>query len=131
MTDVLDTRAGFSHFERVAVPSWASGAGSAPYLACCDAALAVLLDGAVPGSSVVDVHCRMHRSAAAGDALDAGLRVMDLGTASVRFEVGLFHPGEDKPAASACLALVLVDGQSGKPAPMAPALRKRLDALRG
>lgn len=134
MTDILDTRAGFDHFERVVVPPWATGAGSAGYLACWDRALEALVqaaEGDKPCATSVEVHCRIHRNVAAGDALDAGLRVVELGTASVRFEAGLFHPGEHKPAASGRLAVVIVDHHSGKPAPMPPALRTRLEAMRG
>ena len=132
MTDILDTRAGYGHFERVAVPVWAAGHGSAAFLACADIALAALLDlddGRLFATSV-EVRCRMHREVAAGNPLDAGLRVIDLGTASVRFELGLFHPGEEKPAASACLAQVLVDRVSGKPAPFPANLRSRLETMK-
>ncbi len=131
MTDILDTRAGYGHFERVAVPVWVTGCGSAAFLACADSALMALLDldDRLYASSV-EARCRMHREVAAGNPLDAGLRVIELGTASVRVELGLFHPGEEKPAACACLALVLVDRVSGKPAPIPAALRTRLAAIK-
>ena len=115
------------------MPSWASDALSAAYLACCDATLSTLLSRELGGvklhSTCVEAHCRMHRTVAAGDALDAGLRVLEVGTVSVRFEVGLFHPGEIKPAASGRLTLVIVDRQSGKPSPIPASLRIRLEAM--
>ena len=132
MTDILDTRTGYGHFERVAVPVWATGHGSAAFLACADSALAaqLRLDDGRLYASCVEARCRMHREVAPGNPLDTGLRVIELGTASVRFELGLFHPGEEKPAASACLALVLVDRVSGKPAPIPADLRSRLEAMK-
>ena len=67
-------------------------------------------DGAVVGYCV-ESNCRYHRPVAFPEAIDAGLRVAHLGNSSVRYEIGLFRQGEDKPAAQGHFVHVFVDGR--------------------
>lgn len=72
--------------------------------------------------------CRFHRVFGFPDTIEAGLRVGDVGGCAVRFEIGLFRPGEDKPAATGSVVRVFVSGENDKPAALPGALRACLVA---
>jgi acyl-CoA thioester hydrolase len=81
---------------------------------------------------VAETLCRFHRSFAYPDDIEAGLRVGHLGTRSVRYEVGLFAPGEPLSRADAHLVHVYVDRASMRPVAAIPAgMRAALETLRG
>ena len=64
------------------------------------------------------------------ETVDAGIRVDHLGTSSVRYGIGLFRAGENAAAAEGWFVHVFVDRSSRRPAPLEPAMRGALEALR-
>jgi len=63
------------------------------------------------------------------EPVQAGLRVAKLGRSSVRYEVGLFRDGDDRPAATGYFVHVFVDRHSRRPAEIPPGLRASLEAI--
>ena len=62
--------------------------------------------------------------------LNLGLRVNQLGTSSVGYEVGVFEDGKDSPAAVGGYTHVFVDNQSRKSRAMGVELKIGLQKLR-
>ena len=85
-------------------------------------------DGAVVGYCV-ESNCRYHRPVTFPETLDAGLRVAHLGATSVRYEIGLFRAGEDKPAAQGHFVHVFVDRAKDKPTAIPDSIRACLEKL--
>lgn len=79
---------------------------------------------------VVETGCRYFAPTAFPDAITAGIRVVHLGTSSVRYEVGLFRNDEDAVAAEGFFVHVYVDRQTRRPVPVAEGLRAFLETLR-
>lgn len=142
MTRRHDTRAGYRHF--LTIPTrWMDNdiyghVNNVVYYSWFDTVIndylirAGGLDihaGAIVGYAV-ETFCRFHRPVRFPEAIDAGLRVGHLGHSSVRYEVGLFRAGEDKPAASGHFVHVFVDRAKGKPTALPAGLRACLEALR-
>jgi len=64
------------------------------------------------------------------ERVEAGLRVVRLGSSSVRYEVGLFREGEATPAAQGHFVHVYVDRETRRPVSALPdALRAALEPL--
>jgi acyl-CoA thioester hydrolase len=78
---------------------------------------------------VVETLCRYHRPIAFPDVIDAGLRVVRLGTSSVRYEIALFRQGDDAPAATGHFVHVFVDRASRRPTPIPETMRAALGKL--
>jgi acyl-CoA thioester hydrolase len=74
-------------------------------------------------------HCRYRRAVAFPVDLEAGLRVGKLGRSSVRYEIGIFAPGEDEAAADGWFVHVFVDRATRRPAPLPDRLRAALERL--
>jgi acyl-CoA thioester hydrolase len=74
-------------------------------------------------------HCRYRRAVSFPADLDAGLRVGKLGRTSVRYEVGIFGPGEEEAAAEGWFVHVFVDRATRRPAPLPDRLRAALARL--
>jgi len=62
--------------------------------------------------------------------VEAALRVGQVGTSSVRYEIGLFAPGQPLAAAQGHFVHVYVDRQTRRPVPLPPALLAALAPLR-
>lgn len=77
----------------------------------------------------VENACRFHRSFAYPDAIEAGLAVSKLGSSSVRYEIGLFGPGETIARADGYFVHVFVDRTTMRPVPIGDNLRKALAAI--
>lgn len=77
----------------------------------------------------VENGCRYRRSLEFPMVIAAGLRVGKLGNSSVRYEVGLFAPAEDQPAAEGFFVHVFVDRHSRRPTPITGRLRDALSSL--
>ena len=77
----------------------------------------------------VESNCRFHRPFSFPDTIDAALRVGHIGNTSVRYEIGMFRRGEDKPAATGHFVHVFVDRQSNKPTPIPASIRAALERL--
>lgn len=73
------------------------------------------MQGSSVGLYVVEMTCRFHRTLRFPEIVDAGLRIGELGNAAVRFEIGLFRQGEDKPAATGHVVHVFVERETDKP----------------
>lgn len=79
---------------------------------------------------VVENGCTYFRPIAFPDAVQVGLRVTDIGTSSMRFEVGLFRNDEALAAAQGYFVQVCCDRVSQRPVPMPAPVRAALEAIR-
>jgi acyl-CoA thioester hydrolase len=73
--------------------------------------------------------CRFHDSFGFPETIDAGLRVGELRTRAVRYELGLFKPGRDEAAASGHFVHVFVDRETMRPVPIPDGIRTALERL--
>jgi acyl-CoA thioester hydrolase len=78
---------------------------------------------------VVETMCRFRKSLAFPETIDAGLRVVKLGTSSVKYEIGLFRRADDEPAATGHFVHVWVDRKTQRPVPIPPRIRAALESL--
>ncbi|GAP35694.1 acyl-CoA thioesterase [Piscinibacter sakaiensis] len=79
---------------------------------------------------VVETHCNFFASLAFPEPVDAGLRVARIGSASVRYEIGLFAADAPLTAARGHFVHVYVDRLTRRPVPaLPPALRALLQTL--
>lgn len=85
--------------------------------------------GAVIGL-VVETHCNYFAPIAFPQTVDAGLRVAQVGSSSVRYEIGLFAAGEPSCAARGHFVHVYVDRATRRPAALPLALTHALEGLR-
>lgn len=74
-------------------------------------------------------HCTYRAALAFPEPVEAGLRVGKLGRSSVRYEIGLFRPGAEEPAATGWFVHVFVDRESRRPTPIPEPLREALTRL--
>jgi acyl-CoA thioester hydrolase len=73
--------------------------------------------------------CRFLAPLAFPQPVEAGLRVAHLGRSSVRYEIGLFAPGSEEPAAEGWFVHVFVDREDRRPRPLPELLRQALSSL--
>ncbi|MCR5855836.1 thioesterase family protein [Mesorhizobium sp. J428] len=78
---------------------------------------------------VVETGCRYFGELAFPDVVTAGIRVAQIGSSSVRYEVGLFRNEEDVAAAEGFFVHVYVDRQTRRPKPLNSPLRAALDTI--
>jgi len=78
---------------------------------------------------VAETMCRFHQPLTFPEHVDAGLRVVKLGTSSVTYEIGIFRRGDDAPAASGRFVHVWVDRATQRPTPVPPSIRAALAPL--
>ncbi|MDT7835168.1 acyl-CoA thioesterase [Aquabacterium sp. OR-4] len=78
---------------------------------------------------VVETHCNYFAPLAFPQDVQAGLRVAHVGSSSVRYEVGLFAPGEPLAAAQGHFVHVYVDRATRRPVKLPPALLQALAPL--
>ena len=76
-----------------------------------------------------ETQCRFRRPFAYPEAVEAGLRVAQLGTSSARYEVGLFG-AEVEARAEGYFVHVFVDRATNKPVPIPAAIRAALEKIR-
>lgn len=79
---------------------------------------------------VVETRCNYFAPLAFPQAIEAGLRVAQVGSSSVRYEVGLFAAGGSETAAAGHFVHVYVDRQTRRPVPLPAALSQALQALK-
>ncbi len=79
---------------------------------------------------VVETHCNFFAPLAFPQDVETGLRVAHAGSSSVRYEIGLFSPGETLAAAQGHFVHVYVDRETRRPAKLPPALLDALAPLR-
>ena len=85
--------------------------------------------GAVIGL-VVETHCNYFAPIAFPQMVEAGLRVAQVGSSSVRYEIGLFAAGEPLCAARGHFVHVYVDRETRRPAALPAVLIQALEGLR-
>jgi acyl-CoA thioester hydrolase len=78
---------------------------------------------------VVESGCRFRKPLTFPETIDAGLRVVRLGTSAVTYEIGIFRQGDDEPAATGHFVHVWVDRASGRPAGIPTRVRAALEPL--
>ena len=78
---------------------------------------------------VVETQCHYFSPIAFPDTVHAGLRVAELGTSSVRYEIGIFRNTQVQAAAQGHFVHVYVDRASNRPTPLPAALRAALEPL--
>ena len=74
--------------------------------------------------------CRFRAAVAFPEAVEAGLRVGELGNSSVRYEVGLFAADSGEALADGFFVHVFVDRESRRPAPIPDPIRASLERLK-
>ncbi len=79
---------------------------------------------------VIETQCNYFAPLAFPQSVEVGLRVGHMGTSSVRYEVGIFAPGEDQSAACGHFVHVYVDKTSRRPVPLPAPLKHLLETLR-
>ena len=78
---------------------------------------------------VVETGCRYFAPLSFPDRVDAGVRVVKLGTSSVRYDVGLFANDDDHAAAEGHFVHVYVDRATRRPCPIPDPTRAFLASL--
>lgn len=78
---------------------------------------------------VVETQCRYYAPLAFPQVVEAGVRVVRLGTSSVRYEVGIFAQGCEEPAAEGYFVHVYVDRTTRRPVALPEDWRKVLGDL--
>lgn len=78
---------------------------------------------------VVETQCRYLAPLAFPQAIDAGLRVGNIGTSSVRYEIAIFAEGADMASAQGHFVHVYVDRSTVKPTAVPASLRAALQRI--
>ena len=78
---------------------------------------------------VVETRCQFRQELNFPDVVDAGIKVTRLCRSSVRYEIGLFRQGEEKPAAYGHFVHVWIDRESRRPESVPEAIRAALQPL--
>ena len=78
---------------------------------------------------VVETQCVYRKPLTFPEAVDAGMRVVKLGTSSVTYEIGIFRQGDDDAAATGRFVHVWVDRTTQRPSPIPPRIRAALEPL--
>ncbi|NBS97857.1 MAG: hypothetical protein EBT08_17185, partial [Betaproteobacteria bacterium] len=78
---------------------------------------------------VVETGCSYFESVTYPETIEAGIRVGRLGNSSVRYELGIFKPGEPFALAAGHFIHVYVDRDSRRPTPLPAPLRAALEPL--
>ena len=78
---------------------------------------------------VVETTCRYRKPLTFPETIEAGLRVVKLGSSSVTYEIGIFRKDDDEAAATGSFVHVWVDRATARPVPIPPRIRVALTAL--
>ena len=78
---------------------------------------------------VVETQCRYFSPISFPSLVTAGIRVVAIGTSSVRYEVGLFRDDADIASAQGYFVHVYVDRKANRPKPISAAIRAALEKL--
>jgi acyl-CoA thioester hydrolase len=116
----------YNHVNNVVYYSWFDTAVNAYLLR---AGVLALRDAPVV-YLVVDTGCQYFKPISFPDTVRCGLRVAQLGTSSVRFEIGVFRNDEQEAAAQGHFVHVACDAQTHKPVPLPDGMRAELERLR-
>jgi acyl-CoA thioester hydrolase len=137
-----DTRDGYAHFVRLTT-RWMDNdvyrhVNNVVYYSFFDTAVNQYMlesgvldfDSSATVSLVVETGCTFFAPVRFPDRVDCGLRVMHLGTSSVRYELGVFRNDERTTAARGYFVHVCCDRDTHMPVAMPPGLRAALERLR-
>ena len=80
---------------------------------------------------VVETMCRYRKPLTFPETIEAGLRVVRLGTSSVTYEIGIFRTDDGEAAATGHFVHVWVNRTTQRPAPIPPKIRAALQSLTG
>lgn len=80
---------------------------------------------------VIETRCRYFSPIGFPDRVAVGLKVVHLGSSSVRYEIGLFRNDADAASAVGSFVHVYVDRASNRPVPIPAEVRAVLESLRG
>ncbi|MBI3157471.1 MAG: acyl-CoA thioesterase [Burkholderiales bacterium] len=94
------------------------------------AAGALDLERADRAGLVVETHCRYFAPVSFPDRVTVGLRLAQLGTSSLRYELAVFRNDDDEAAAEGHFVHVWVDRASNRPVPVPPEVRAAVEPLR-
>ena len=75
---------------------------------------------------VVETKCQYFAPIAFPDVVVAGIKVVHIGTSSVRYEIGLFKNDEEKPAAEGHFVHVYVTRSTNIPTPLSSEMQSTL-----
>lgn len=78
---------------------------------------------------MVNSNCQYHAPIAYPDAIEAGLRVVKVGTKSATYEVAIFKEGEQQAAANGQMVHVFVERASNTSQPIPAPIRRALEAI--
>ena len=78
---------------------------------------------------VVETSCKFKKPLSYPDVIDAGLRVLHLSSRAVRYQIGIFGPGDDEPSAVGEFVHVYVARDGFKPVPIPDRIRTELEKL--
>jgi acyl-CoA thioester hydrolase len=78
---------------------------------------------------VVETRCNYFAPLAFPQTVEAGIRVAEAGTSSVRYEIGLFAEGAERAAAQGHFVHVYVDRSTQRPVNLPGVLRQVVDDL--
>lgn len=81
------------------------------------------------GGFAVENGCSYFAPLAFPQPLEAGVRVAAIGTSSVRYEIGIFALGAERPAARGHFVHVSVDRATSRPIPLPDAVRRLAQSL--
>lgn len=123
-----ERRANYLWFHPLPAPFFGEAATETASLSQCllgfEAAVAVFLNTECASchTHAFEAHCRLQRVFRFADNMVAGLRLADIGSYALRFELALFaaedEDGRSKPAATAELVHVMKPAEGGKPQAM-------------
>jgi len=74
----------------------------------------------------VESQCRYYAPISFPETIEAGVRIARIGNSSLRYEVGLFKPGEQEPAAAGYFIHVFVDPDNHRPVPLSDEIKQRI-----
>lgn len=77
----------------------------------------------------VESQCQYYAPISFPETIQAGVRIGRVGNSSLRYEVGLFKQGEDRPAAAGNFTHVFVDPETHRPTPLNAEIKQRMGAL--
>lgn len=77
----------------------------------------------------VESHCRFDGPLAFPETVSAGLRVKHIGRSSVKYEIGLYREGEEKPVAEGWFVHVFVSRADRRPQALPEPLRAALTKI--
>ncbi|MBT8426625.1 MAG: acyl-CoA thioesterase [Erythrobacter sp.] len=82
-----------------------------------------------PIGLVVETGCRYFDALSYPGAVEVGLRIANIGTSSVAYELGIFRPGEEAPVAEGHFIHVYVGREDRRPTPLPDSWRVSLEEL--